>query len=480
MMQRSIDAVALLFTLVLAAIAGASSGMARAGELPNIAVIFVDDLGYGDLGAYGNPVDLTPNIDQLAREGIRLDNFYVNSPICSASRVALTTGRYPQRSRIHSYLDSRASNRQRLMPDWLDPDVPTLARVLSDRNYRTGHFGKWHMGGGRDVDDAPAPRAYGFAESLVSFEGLGDRILSQLDGNQQLSWTHGRGSVEYVPKDKMTQRYVDHAIQFIKQDRGRPFYVELFPGDVHDPHQPSEASLAKWGGKTANPHDAAFFAVLEELDRQIGRFLDALDEMGIADDTIVIFTSDNGPTDWPHYYDDGNLPPGSTGPLFGRKWSLYEGGIRVPFIARWPRHFPSGALDRHSVVAAIDLFPTLAALAAIDVGEVTFDGLDRSGVLLGTPAERSRPLFWEYGVHGSIQPGRREHRSPQLAMREGVWKLLADADGGRLALFDLGSDIAESHNLATARADVVDKMLPRLRAWWTEMSGYYPAVAGRH
>ncbi len=441
---------------------------------PNVVIIFVDDMGYADPSCFGNPAMKTPNIDRLAAEGMKLTNFYVNSPICSASRVAITTGQYQQRYRIHSYFATRRSNRQRKMPDWLDPNAPTLAKILKRSGYRTAHFGKWHMGGGRDVGDAPLPQAYGFDESLVSFEGLGDRILWQKKGNQEQSWKHGRGKILDLPKHKTTETYVDRAVDFIERNKDQPFYVRLFPNDVHDEHMPSPHQREKWAGSSKNPPDEAFFAVLDELDRQIGRLLNTIDRLQLAQQTLVIFTSDNGPTDWPRYYNNNVNPPGFTGPLFGRKWSLYEGGIRMPFIARWKGKIPAGQTDNKTVMAAIDVLPSVAKLTgSLLPSDTRFDGQDMSEALLGVPVERRSPLFWEYGVHGSIQPGKPEHVSPQLAMRDGDWKLLCNPDGGELKLFNLAADIGEHENVAESQADVVERMQPALMSWWKEMDASY-------
>ncbi|WP_417735965.1 sulfatase [Rosistilla oblonga] len=440
---------------------------------PNVVVVFIDDMGYADPSCFGNPAMKTPNIDRLAAEGIRLTNFYVNSPICSASRVALTTGQYQQRYRIHSYFATRESNRQRKMPDWLDPTAPTLAKLLKSAGYATAHFGKWHMGGGRDVGDAPLPQAYGFDESLVSFEGLGDRILWQKTGNQEQSWKHGRGKILDLPKHKTTETYVDHAIDFMTKNRDQRFYLRVFPNDVHDRHLPSDEQRKKWEGASDNPPDVDFFAVLDETDRQIGRLLNTIDALELADDTLVLFTSDNGPTDWPRYYKDGHQPPGFTGPLRGRKWSLYEGGIRMPFIARWPGKIPAGATNDQTVMAAIDVLPTIAKLCGVGVDMDRADGLDMSAALLGKPTVRNRPIFWEYGVHGSIKPGTPENISPQLAMRQDDWKLLCNPDGSELKLFDLANDIGETENVAANHQQRTAEMQTQLLQWWSEMNTYY-------
>lgn len=441
---------------------------------PNIVFFFIDDMGYADPSCFGNPAMKTPNIDRLAEQGIRLTQFYVNSPICSASRVALTTGCYQQRFRIHSYLASRKANRDRKMPNWLDANVTTLAKLLKKVGFRTAHFGKWHMGGGRDVGDAPLPQAYGYEQSLVSFEGLGDRILWQKSGNQKQSWQHGRGQILDLPKHKTTETYVDRAINFIEKNKDGRFYVRIFPNDVHDAHVPSEKQLQKWPGKSSNPPDEKFFAVLDEMDRQIGRVIDTVDRLGLAEETLILFTSDNGPTDWPRYYNNDVTPPGFTGPLFGRKWSLFEGGIRMPFIARWKGTIPAGVTNEKSVVAAMDLLPSLAQITGVIIPpDASPDGTDMSKAILGDQIIRQTPIYWEYGVHGSIRPGKADHISPGLAMRDGDWKLLCNPDETETKLFNLKTDIGESKNVAKQYTNVAQDMRGKLLTWWKQMNSHY-------
>lgn len=446
----------------------------RAVDRPNILIFFIDDMGYGDPSCFGNELVETPHIDSLAAEGRRFTNFYVNSPICSASRVALSTGQYPQRWRIQSHLASRKANADRKMADFLDPTAIHTAQILHDAGYRTAHFGKWHMGGGRDVDDAPHPAAYGFEEALVSFEGLGDRLLFGNGNLAKQSAQLGQGKITDVEKHTTTQRYIDRAREFISRDEDRPFYLELFPNDVHDRFEPTEEDAAKFTAITDNPEEQKFFAVLTEMDRQIGRLLDQLEANGQTDNTIVIFTSDNGPTDWPRYYKAGIEPPGSSGPFFGRKWSLYEGGIRMPFIIRWPGHVPAQTTDNISVVAALDLQPTLLALLGISAPKgKRYDGHDRSTVLLGEPVLRDSPVFWEYGVFGSLAPGKPEHASPHLAMRIGNWKFLVNPDGTDPQLYDLSTDIREQNNLTNSHPVLAGSLTERTLQWWSQMSANY-------
>jgi len=454
------------FRLVSASLALVISWSCSSAEPPNIVFIFIDDLGYGDLGVTGNQDVATPNIDRLAADGIRFTQFYVASPICSPSRVGITTGQYPARLLIHSYLNSRERNRVRGMRDFLDPEAPAIARSFQRAGYATAHFGKWHMGGGRDVDDAPLPSAYGFDESLTSFEGLGDRLLVKDHGLSEQSAALGRGEIRWVQKHQQTEINVDRSIDFIRRNKDRRFYLHLWLNDVHDRHAPSEEQLAKFKRFSANPYVQRFYAVLDEMDRQIGRLIEEIDKLGLAERTLIVLTSDNGPTAWPRYYEEGFDPPGSTAGFRGRKWSLYEGGIRMPLIARWPGKIAAGAVDETSVIAAVDLLPTFCRLAGIDPPRADLDGEDMSQALLGAPKTRTRPIIWEYGRDETyLRPAFEDDESPNLAIREGRWKLLVDDDGSRLELYDLGASTQERENVAEQHPEVADRLSNHLLDW---------------
>lgn len=430
---------------------------------PNVVTILADDLGYGDLSSYGCEIP-TPNLDRLAAQGVRFTQAYVASPICSPSRVGVTTGQCPARHRIFSYLDSRASQHRLGMADWLDPNVPTLARSFQQAGYSTAHFGKWHMGGGRDVGDAPLITEYGFDESLTTFEGLGDRVLGD-DRLSQMSEKLGRGRITKAPHHEITQRFVDRSLDFIERNRQRPFFLQLWPNDVHDPFDPKPELLRKYQRFSYNKYLQQFYATLDEFDRQLGRVFDKIDSLGLDRSTIILFIGDNGPTAWPRYYKEGFAPPGSTAGFRGRKWSLYEGGIREPMILRWTGRAPAGRVN-NSIVSSLDFFPTLLNLARIPKPAVAFDGEDMSQAFLGRPQQRKTDLFWEYGRDASyIRPGRIDDQSPNLAIRSGPWKLLMNGDGSNVELYNFTSSQSERAELSAQHPAIARDLKDRLLAW---------------
>jgi len=428
----------------------------RQERRPHIIFILTDDMGFGDLGCYGGKLAPTPNLDRMAAEGLLFMQYTSASPVCSPSRTGATTGMFPARWRITSYLQTRAGNRGCEQADFLDPKAPTVARALKEAGYATAHFGKWHMGGGRDVKDAPPFSAYGFDEHAGTWESP--------EPHPDLTATDWIWSArDKVPRHARTAFFVDRTLDFLRRRKDRPCYVNLWPDDTHAPYVPAEERLAAYpDGPEA---ERKFRAVLDEYDRQIGRLLAGLKDLGIDRDTLVVFTSDNGAA--PDFRGLRN------GGLRGQKVSLYEGGIRMPFIARWPGRVPAGRVDAETVLTTVDLFPTFCALAGASLPkDVTFDGEDMSGALRGKPAVRSKPVFWEYGRNEKFfgYP-KGTGRSPNVAVREGKWKLLVNADGTRVELYDLDADLREAENLAEKNADVAARLKEKALAWRRALPG---------
>ena len=438
------------------------SSTAASAERPNLVVALIDDMGWADLSCFGGQGPKTQNIDRLASEGLSFTNFYVNSPICSPSRAALLTGQYPARWRITSFLSNRADNQRRGMAQWLDPQAPSLARFLDQAGYTCGHFGKWHLGGQRDVGEAPAISEYGFDASLTNFEGLGPRVLPLCDAHDgQPPKRHalgsdklGRGPIQWLDRSQVTAAFVGRAIEFIDQahQEGRPFYINLWPDDVHSPFFPPAGRRGDGQKRTL------YHAVLDTMDEQLGVLFDHIrnsDEL--RDNTLVILASDNGP----------EPGAGSADPLRGVKGTLYEGGIRSPLIVWGPGLISAdkrGTRNETSVLSSIDLAPSLLKIADVPPpADIAFDGLEMSETLLGkSNSSRTQPLYWR---RPPDRPGRPKERLPDLAVRDGAWKLLVEYDGSNPRLFDIVNDPAETNDLAAEEPQVTQRLQQAVLAW---------------
>jgi uncharacterized sulfatase len=429
---------------------------------PNVVMVLIDDMGWGDFSCFGNKEVKTEGIDRLAKEGIRFTQFYVNSPICSPSRTALTTGQYPQHWRMNSYLDNRAANERRGVAQWLDPKAPTLARHLKQAGYATGHFGKWHMGGQRDVGEAPAITEYGFDESLCNFEGLGPRLLPLCDAydGQPLrkhalgSDNLGRGPMIWMDRSKITSGFAGAAIEFMKKSAldKKPFYVNVWPDDVHSPFFPPAAR------KGDGSKHAIYSGVLKTMDEQLEPLFSFIrTNEPLRTNTLVLVCSDNGP----------EPGAGSAGPFRGAKATLYEGGTRSPLIVWGPGLIVGGepgTRNDRSVFSSVDLVPSILSIAGIKPKQGLFDGEDLSSVLLGKDEKtRKAPLCWR---RPPDRPGGAGENLPDLAIREGAWKLLCEYDGSRPQLYDLAKDPGEGTDLAAQKPEVVQRLSAAVVKWY--------------
>ena len=412
---------------------------------PNIVFIYADDWGWGDLSCHGHPWLQTPNLDRLASEGTDFQQFNVLNPVCSASRVALMTGQYPARYSIHQHFAAPALNRKMGEPDWLDPKAPTLARFLKQAGYRTAHFGKWHLTN-RETYGAPTPDAYGYDEAKV-YNGGAEWPSAGL---------HDTAS---------------NTLAFIKANKDQPFFINVWIHESHTPHVPTAESMERW--KALDKQKQVYAAVITDGDNEVGTVLEALKAAGLEDNTIVMFSSDNGPEitgKKPATMNDPDAKVmgydtyysiGQTGGLRGHKRSLFEGGVRTPFIVRWPGHTPAGVKNDATVLTAVDLLPTLCAAAGVKLpGDYQGDGENLLTAIEGRPVVRTRPIFWEWqGYHGEPDWW------PHLAVRVGDWKLVIATDGKRVELHDLRKDRAEDVDVEKAHPEVVARLTKLVLAW---------------
>jgi arylsulfatase A-like enzyme len=387
-------------------------------EPPNVVVVLADDLGWGDLGSYGSAAIRTPNLDRMAAEGARFTSFYVPAPICAPSRAGLMTGRWPPRTGILWNPPARLRAGEVLIP-----------QVLRERGYATGMLGKWHLG----WEPADMPTHWGF-DYFYGVSG-GDDESDFMLGDQPTRDT--------VSPDRFARRYTEYALDFIRANRERRFFVYIAHRDPHLPSYPSP----EFAGRSAA---GAYGDTVEQLDAAVGDLLEGLATLGLDRNTLVLFTSDNGPAVLPK-------GPGSAGPFSGGKGSCEEGGIRVPAIARWPARIRAGRVIAEPVTT-LDLLPTLVAFTGATLPARRLDGQDVSRLLAGeveriggAGIDGGRELvFWQQGgAPGALRSGRWKY------LRPGLWS-------GWPTLFDLEADPGEKHDLSRHRPEIVRQLEARL------------------
>lgn len=407
-------------------------------SLPNIILIMADDLGYGDISCYGSTKISTPNIDSLARGGMKFTDYHSNCPVCSPTRAALLTGRYQQRSGIEGVIYAKGPTRQ----TGLALEETTFAEVLKTRGYATGIFGKWHLGYNVQFN----PTKQGFDEFRGYVSGNVD-YHSHIDGAGFDDWWK---NLEKVPEEGYcTDLITKHGIDFIKRHKDEPFCLYLPHESVHSPYQgrndPPERLHGGKKGKTAKRDEIAraYKEMVEVMDQGVGRIVETVRRLGLERKTFVFFCSDNGAT-----------KNGSNGALAGYKGSLWEGGHRVPAMAYWPGRIQPGTVTSQTVLG-MDMFPTMMSIAGAKMpAELKLDGVDLLGMLTQDIKLPERILFWRY--------------RKQKAVRKGPWKLLVQGDNIRL--YNLEDDLGEKKNLANAKPAIVRELQVELAAWEQEVS----------
>jgi arylsulfatase A-like enzyme len=430
----------LLTAMVVVAVTLAQTGtvQAQSADRPNVVLIITDDVGYGDIGSYGAPDIRTPNIDSLAKNGTRLTDFYA-APNCSPTRAALISGRYQQRYRIEAPLG--ASNGP-AGEQGLPVTGRSLPQLLKNTGYRTGLIGKWHLGYKKEF----SPGAHGFDYFFGLKSGLIDYYQHTDSTGQHDLWENDQPA--HV-KGYSTDLFTERSVKFIEENAGQPFFLEVAFNAAHWPFQvPDHPSVAPGNGRFVQPQEDPtntrrdYAAILERADRGVGEILAALERRGLTGNTLVIYTQDNG-GEW----------LSRNAPLFHRKNTVWEGGIRVPAIFKWPGRIPSGRTSSQ-VGSVMDFAATILAITNSPVPpDARLEGMNLLPLLQPGAASAERTLFFRV-----TQQARR-----QRAVRQGDWKLLLDA--GAPMLFDLSNDIGERNDLASQRSDIVRKLFPLIGKW---------------
>ncbi|TWU51060.1 Arylsulfatase [Rubripirellula tenax] len=448
---RQVVAATVLVVAVLQTVDTASAD--ERASRPNIVFLFADDWGWGDLSCHGHPYVRTPNIDRLAREGTDFHRFTVASGVCSPSRTAVMTGHFPARYNIDGHFAYVPSNAKRNMPDWLDPNTVTLPKLLQASGYATAHFGKWHLSNDM-IPDSPSPGDYGY-DTYGAFNCSGEQMPVHEDA---------KGAIEFIEQSHKA---------------GKPFFINLW---MHEPHTPFHVvPKYRWRFRESELEetDEIYASVLSHADDRIGEVLDALDRLQLADNTLVIFSSDNGParggrqSELTLTYDTATgagfgvaASKGITAGRKGYKAALFEGGINVPFIAKWPGKIAAGMVDDKLMISAVDLLPTFCDVAGASLPEsYKPDGISQLAQLQGQDSSgRSRPLFWRMTGQRQKSKSNPYHWATYCIVHE-HWKLLSDHDFSDVELYDIAADPMEKMDLKESHPETVIQLVKQLKQW---------------
>lgn len=440
-----------LLTLILSFLLGCTQCNEQA-KRPNIILFLIDDLGYGDLGCYGNMKMSTPNIDKLAAEGIKFTDFHSNGPMCTPTRAALLTGKYQNRfgEKFEGPLSGKTQYDQ-----GLPLQAITIPEYLKEGGYATGMFGKWHLG----YQEPYLPTNQGFDEFVGLAAGDGDHH-SHIDRWGREDWWQNE-------QKKMEEGYsveliTNHSKSFIERHKDEPFFLYIAHLAIHFPwqgpedpaHREAGSSYEddKWGiipdQNNVHPHVKA---MVESVDNSVGEIMNVLKELNLVEKTLVVFTSDNG--GYIHYNNQfHNIS--SNGPLRGQKTEMYEGGHRVPFIARWPGKIKDGSIS-HETAMTFDLLPTFLEVAGIQQGNtLSFDGIDLFQHLVDQTALPDRVLFWKM--------------DDEIAVRQGPWKLVKLGDSP-IELYNLDQDLIEAFDISKENSSITDELFQKYIDWELEM-----------
>ncbi len=431
-----------LFLLALPCVCFVSGSAWSQISKPNIVLVFADDLGINDLSCYGRKDQTTPNLDSLAADGIRFTCAYTAQPICSPSRAALMTGRFPARLHLTNYLPGRPDAKsQKLLQPVIEGQLPleemTLAEWLKQAGYATGIFGKWHLGGA------------GFDPGKQGFD-----VVFTPTANSDSSDQEG-GKSEFATTSA--------AIQFITANKDKPFFCYVPHNNPHIPLRAKQNLI----DKHADAFHPTYAAMIETLDDAVGQLMHAVDQLDLAQRTVFIFTSDNGGL---HVLESEGTPATHNTPYRAGKGYLYEGGLREPLIIRWPGHIRPASTSNEPVVST-DLVPTLLDAAGVDVAKTVgpLDGVSLFSHLQGQSL-KPRSLFWHFPNYTN-QGGR-----PAGALRSGKWKLIEQFEDGALELFDLDADPSEANNRAAEQSDIAKRLQQELAAWRIQVGAQMPVM----
>jgi uncharacterized sulfatase len=464
--------VALLTTLILSA-CKPDHNISLTGSRPNIVFILADDMGWADLPVYGNRFNEAPNLGRMAAEGIRFTDAYAACPVCSPTRASIMSGQYPARVGITDFITGHwrpyeevivPKNRTQFLPE----EIITMGEIMKDAGYATAYFGKWHLG----FEDRHQPWSQGF-ETVNVYGGGGF-----FDYAERMSTP-----LESKPGRLLSEALTELSVDFIEANKEDPFFLFLAHYDVHVQLDADSMLIEKYLQKEkvdGYPCNAVYAAMVEHVDNSTGRILRELNELGLAENTLVIFFSDNGGLisrfdripllagSLQHIYQGDTLlyVASSNAPLRAEKGTLYEGGIREPMIAWWPGHLEAGKVSP-ALISSVDFLPTFAGLAGTDLPEEqVFDGISLVDIMEGKAPDPERAIYWHYPVY--------HHDVPASAIRKGKWKLVHNLVNEQRYLYDLENDIAETTDLSKTEVEIAEELYELLDGWRNDCGAEFP------
>jgi arylsulfatase A len=443
------------------------------GSRPNIVFILADDMGWADLPVYGNSFNEAPSLSRMASEGIRFTDAYAACPVCSPTRASIMSGQYPARVGITDFITGHwrpyeevivPKNRTQYLPE----EIITMGEVIQDAGYNTGYFGKWHLG----FEENHQPGNQGF-ETVNVYRGGGffnyaDRMSTP---------------IQVDPGTPLSETLTDLSLDFIRDHQEDPFFLFLAHYDVHVQLDADSMLIEKYLGKgkvEGYPCNAVYAAMVEHVDNSVGRILQELEKLELAENTLVVFFSDNGglisrfdkipllAKEKQHIYEGDTLlyVASSNAPLRAEKGTVYEGGVREPFIAWWPGQLEAGKVS-DALVSSVDFLPTFAELAGIDLPtSQVFDGISLVDLLEGSAPDPERAIFWHYPVY--------HHAEPASAIRKGNWKLIHNLVNDQRYLYNLETDLGETNDLSQSEQELADELYQLLEQWRCDCGAEFP------
>lgn len=432
--------------------------------------ILVDDLGWTDLSSYGSDYYKTPNIDQLAKEGVKFTNAYAASAVCSPTRASILTGKYPARLKLTDFIPGKTQpNTKLLPPQWqkyLDTSEVTLAKILKSNGYTTAHIGKWHLG----KDTIFWPENQGF-DSNVGGWSRGQPFKNKKKGKNGYFSPYGNPRLTDGPEEEyLTNRLAQEAKTFIEKNKEKPFFLNFWLYSVHTPLQATPEKIQKYTEQFDSTHhhkNPIYAAMIEHMDEAVGTILTTLKELGIEKNTIVVFTSDNGGLVGNHPRFKEKVT--SNFPLRSGKGDRYEGGIRVPTIVYYPNQIKPRTEEMPMI--SVDFLPTFLDLVGISkMNSTEIDGVSLAPLLLNQKTLASRPLFWHhphYHTEGAV---------PHSAVRFHQYKLIHNLEQDELELYDLSQDVGETHDLSSQNKEMTDQLFKMLQEWKVSVGAQNPVM----